>query len=55
MPSFRAARDGAKLAAMREKPISFRGAAALGLTAIGVAAAWIYLLFFVVAPLSKIL
>jgi hypothetical protein len=38
---------------MRGKLHSFRGAALLGLAALGVAAAWIFLLFFVIGPLSR--
>jgi hypothetical protein len=38
---------------MRGKIASFRGPALLGLAAVGVAAAWISLLFFVIGPLSR--
>ena len=38
---------------MREKSFSFRGPAILGLAGVGITAAWIYLLFFVIAPLSR--
>ena len=38
---------------MREKMTSFRGPALLGLAAVGVTAAWISLLFFVIGPLSR--
>jgi hypothetical protein len=38
---------------MRGKIASFRGPALLGLTALGIAATWIYLLFFVIGPLSR--
>jgi len=38
---------------MREKLAYFRGPAVLGIAALGVAAAWIFLLFFVIGPLSR--
>lgn len=38
---------------MRGKSFSPGGPVVLGLAGIGVTAAWIYLLFFVIAPLSR--
>ena len=38
---------------MRGKITPFRGPALLGLAGLGVASAWIYLLFFVIGPLSR--
>ena len=38
---------------MRGKFASLKGPALIGLAALGVAAAWIYLLFFVIGPLSR--
>lgn len=38
---------------MRARIFSFRGPAILGVAAVGVTAAWIYLLFFVIGPLSR--
>ena len=38
---------------MRDKFFSFRGPAFLGLAAVAISAAWIYLLFFVIGPLSR--
>jgi hypothetical protein len=41
------------LISMRDKAFSFRGPALLGLAAVAVSASWIYLLFFVIGPLSR--
>ena len=38
---------------MRIKAFSLAGPALFGLAGIGITAAWIYLLFFVIAPLSR--
>lgn len=38
---------------MRAKNLSLAGPVILGLAGIGITAAWIYLLFFVIAPLSR--
>ena len=38
---------------MRAKGFSLGGPLVLGLAGIGITAAWIYLLFFVIAPLSR--
>jgi len=38
---------------MRAKGFSFGGPMVLGLAGVGITAAWIYLLFFVIAPLSR--
>jgi hypothetical protein len=38
---------------MRAKSFSLGGPVVLGLAGIGVTAGWIYLLFFVIAPLSR--
>jgi hypothetical protein len=38
---------------MRVKSFSLGGPLVLGLAGIGITAAWIYLLFFVIAPLSR--
>ncbi len=38
---------------MRAKSFSLGGPVLLGLAGVGITAAWIYLLFFVIAPLSR--